>query len=260
VLFRSNRLSLLPKFNMKASKIEDIYPIENMIPTRVMSVLIEEFKSVKPLGADGEETMDDDEEESAYTCERKFHALRAPDSVKCMLPKIHDTSTYSDSQVGITRDASYGILVYVSYLVRLYALMSSSRDYKVREDALNKARWQPKGDVYRLIVNQFCEKHHKGLLLSSKEQMDKLLLVAIALMLSVGGFRITLDTLAEDLKTTVAPLSQLCRELGCKVYKRPKLSVGDDEEGKEGPNHTAELLFPLQFPEPRKSKGPKAKK
>lgn len=253
-----NRQALLPKFNLTASKIENIYPLDGMIPPTIMSALIDEFKAMKP-GVTTDNNEDEEEDAfdgSAFTCELKFQTLHAPSFIICMLSKVRNASAY-ELPATITKEKCYGVLVYLTYLMRLYTMISSNRDMKVTDIALHKERWQPSLEVRKFIVKQFCGRSGKAVLQSSKEQMDRLLLVVLVLLLTLGGFTLSIGPLAEDLKMSPAPLSLLCKELGCKVEKRPV--VVDEEGNREGNSLTATLVFPLKFPEPRRAKALKKK-
>lgn len=254
---KENRV--IPPCNTDATNVEEIYPIEEIVPEEILqSFAIDIFFHT-------EESTDSDNEEKDEVLKKMSYLPYVPakDRGRSHQKKstfgrlisniLNERTTLSSSTSNISDDLRWKLQVisYTSMLMGLYFNRRSSRRDKLLTSYDNIP---PARAINYMLVNFGNVKTNSGnsydrdikfFNVGPKDE-DKLLCYIIVLLLTLFEYRLELSTLAADLSLKPSKLLALVRTLGCQVVASTK---NEDKESGSASTKVAVLRVPFKVPE-----------
>ncbi|OWB79903.1 hypothetical protein B5S32_g4143 [[Candida] boidinii] len=190
-----NKDRLIPEFDVEATRVEDIYPLENIIPKKEWSF----------LRVDSILSETDIEKKSELLCYSNS---------KYLLKKLGEITNET-----VNKKEKAQILYYISVLMGVYANRRCHNKDKLLEN-LNS----PPGIVIDSVLQRFTVSR-AGEFGKSKDRSftidpaheDKLLSFMLALILHSDNFHLEVSVIAQELSLKPSRLVGLLRSLGCIV-------------------------------------------
>ncbi|AWU77977.1 uncharacterized protein C5L36_0E00460 [Pichia kudriavzevii] len=246
---KENRV--IPKFHEDATNVEDIYPIEEIVPDDILSVFpVDIF--FKPIESD--EDSDDKKDELLTKLEYLPYVPGKDRGLahqkKSIFGRLIKSLLSESSNGNINEDLRWKaqLVSFTSMLIGLYFNRRLSKREKLIESFTNLP--PARGINYMLALfgdskrNNFnYDRDIKFYTIGPKEE-DKLLCHIIVLLLKLFDYRLELSSLAADLSLKPSRLLTLVRTLGCTVV------VANKGDGKENAGSKfATLKVPFKVPE-----------
>ncbi|THD27803.1 DNA-directed RNA polymerase I subunit RPA49 [Fasciola hepatica] len=229
------RTRLLPPFNVNASCPQDVFPLDKLIPSRVLQALASEIDALASVSARSYQQWSKQGVYQSCVLSRLL-AL----STKAI--DVKDTTTTKTAATDRTRIAQ--CLALVSHMLALYKL--SQNDIQ---------RKQPLPDtplvVAKYLLNEFTVLINRGgsaflkVRLLSPLLRDRLVYHILALILHCDNFETIIDDLAVDLRMNTDRMKRYFHFMGCRVVKN-EVKVN----GEQCFRLTASLVTPVRFPDP----------
>jgi HEPN domain-containing protein len=201
---------LIPPYNAETLNIEEIYNIEDIVPSyELKTIAVDElikFKTQKDI------------ENYLSPLRVKTDSLLYTSIDSCLKQEKKDLTQLRK-------------LLYVAYLLRLRTC---------REHQLNKSSFMKKTFVGSSIaivdglLNRYCDNQgttsngRTTYKIPDKEQ-DRILSYAVILLLMVSNFKINVTLLSKDIKISVGKLTTICSSVGCSIEtltKAQKIELG----------------------------------
>lgn len=239
----TNRALLLPPYNQaEGLTVEELYPMEGLVPSKVQTALEFYYKEqlCPALEGEGAEEGEKDQTVNLASSHVWVDALKAMDISSLTLSSILSNAgavLKSKHQ----RKQLIARCVYLQFLITFYSMLAGNRDRVVTKDDFKK-RVEKEGmdsKVVAHIADSFSTfRRYKGspAFTATKALLDKLIFHIVILGLSLNSFVLDLAALTTDLKNTTSSIvSNLAREAGCRISK-------------DGAAVRAELSAPLVFP------------
>lgn len=225
--------SPIPKPNVDATNVEDIYPIKTIIPAKDWSYI-----RVQSIFTDSDPI-------------KQFPS--SPEFIKQQLSSIIEHQNLEKLQ----------ILYYASLL---FAIYSNRRGVSSKDQLMNKLDPKPSEALIDTILGNFTiartskfGKSKDRSFTIDPHNEDKLLCYLIILILHLSNFSVALNPLARDLKLKPTKLVALFRAVGCIIKSA---TVGEAEalgipKSSVGTYKIAHLKVPFKMPELTRKRGGK---
>ena len=270
----NNRSLYLPTFNLDATAPADIFPILGLVPEQVDAALEELsdkiYKSIEDewgqgeVGGNGDESQQRKKLKSGQLCEYFLSHMQTKESAsECVLRSILRLKDGLGSKKGEEEDRGKDKdkdkyqrkhlkrvsrrVIMLHFMVRFHQAMTTAvgnfKSDVVREE-IERAIKAPRVISKRLFDAFTSASTYKGKVAFTKLDHDKLKIHIIAVALHVNNFSCSLSSIAKDLKLVDKGMTDLARQMGCKVVKE-KDSLG-------GREIFASLSAPLIFPQERR--------
>ncbi|KAI5949951.1 RPA49 [Candida theae] len=222
--------STVPKANVDATNVEDIYPIKSIIPAKDWSYIRVQsiFTDPSPIS----------------------HFPSSPDFIKQQLPTIIEQGNLEKLQ----------ILYYASLLFAIY----ENRRVRSKDQLMTKLDNKPSEALIDTILSNFTiartskfGKSKDRSFTIDPHNEDKLLCYMIILILHLSNFSVALNPLARDLKLKPTKLVALFRAVGAIIKSA---TVGEAEalgipKSSVGTYKIAHLRVPFKMPELMRKRG-----
>ena len=254
-----NREIYLPKFDATTDDVAHIYPLSSLISVDADAALEEYSEQIFTSLAEVREAKTDrvkkDKKPSASQLAESFSKYMqtkegASECVLRGLSKIKDHAASAAEDVADAGEKEKQIrkkfkkltrrVLMLHFLVRFHQTMSASvssfKPDAYKSDIADKVK-APQAVSNFLFSNFTSASRLKGKVTFTKLEGDKLKIYMIALFLHIGKFSCSVSVIAKDLKLVDKVMSELARQMGCKVTK--------DQESKET---VVTLTAPLNFP------------
>ncbi|ODV86139.1 hypothetical protein CANARDRAFT_196862 [[Candida] arabinofermentans NRRL YB-2248] len=231
-----NENRTIPEFNIDATSVDDIYPLENIIPSNILSSI--RVDAMLEIIQDSKAQLDC----LPYTNSR--YLLQK-------LSSLASTTTLSKSSKKIQLQLIY----YLSALLGMYA----NRRQRSKATLLDSFQQPPPIPLLDYMISNFTLKKTSTYFQIDPKNEDKLLCYILCLILRLDDFIIPLAPLSQELSVKSPKLIQLFRSLGCTVKNATLKQLDSMDVSREGNSNykMAQLKVPFKAPEiARRSGGP----
>lgn len=233
------RTRLLPPFNLNASCPRDVFPLDKLLPPRVLEALAPEIDALAAVSA------------------RSYQQLAKSGVYQpCVLSRLLALSTSVMDTKDTTTRAKTPDRMRIAQCLALVSHMLAL--YKLHQNDIQ--RKQPLPDtpvvVAKYLLSQFTAMVSRGgssflkVRSLSPTLRDRLLYHILALILHCDNFKTVIDDLAVDLHMNTDRMKRYFHFMGCRVVK-DEIKVEDEQCIRL----TASLVTPVQFPNPTRQRG-----
>lgn len=222
----------IPPYNLETSKVSEIYPIDSIVPTSELDLVL-------PLV---------DELMSAATPDERSEKLPygSSDFINARVEQVVSENSNVRPRLQL--------LFYLSFLRAIH----QNRRATSRQTLMEKVGLDLPSELYDGVLQRFTVAR-AGKFGQSRERsftfdpyhQDKLVCYIIALALHVNNFEVDLTPLSHELSSATSKLVSLARNLGCSV-RAPTVAEAKDRElgsATAASYRIAELKAPLKLPD-----------